>query len=61
MLLLFATMFGVFFFLTQFLQEVLGFTPLKAGVAFLPLTLAMFATVRTVPGCFRVSVRSRSW
>ena len=48
-LLLFATMFGVFFFLTQFLQEVLGFSPLQAGVAFLPMTLPMFASVRTVP------------
>ncbi len=49
MLLLFATMFSVFFFLTQFLQDVLGFSPLQAGVAFLPMTLPMFASVRTVP------------
>ncbi|MGH2517383.1 MAG: MFS transporter, partial [Ktedonobacterales bacterium] len=49
MLLFFATLFGVFFFLTQFLQDVLGFSPLMAGVAFLPMTLAMFSTVRIVP------------
>jgi predicted MFS family arabinose efflux permease len=49
MLLLPATMFGAFFFLTQFIQDVLGFSPLKAGVAFLPLTVAMFTTVRLVP------------
>ncbi len=30
-LLLIAGMFGVFFFLTQFLQQVLGFSPLRAG------------------------------
>jgi len=49
MLLLPATMFGAFFFLTQFIQDVLGFSPLQAGVAFLPLTLVMFATVQVVP------------
>src|SRR6266852_8636557 len=29
--------FGVFFFLTQFVQNILGFSPLVAGVSFLPL------------------------
>jgi predicted MFS family arabinose efflux permease len=48
MLLLPATMFGTFF-LSQFIQDVLGFSPLQAGVAFLPLTLVMFTTVRVVP------------
>jgi EmrB/QacA subfamily drug resistance transporter len=42
-------MFGMFFFLTQFLQGVSGYSPLKAGVAFLPLTLAMFTMVLVVP------------
>jgi EmrB/QacA subfamily drug resistance transporter len=41
--LLVAGMFGMFFFLTQFLQDVLGYSPLKTGVAFLPLTVALFA------------------
>ncbi len=49
MLLLPATMFGSFFFLTQFIQDVLGFSPLQAGLAFLPLTLVMFTTVRVLP------------
>ncbi len=48
-LLFFATMFGVFFFLTQFLQDVLGFSPIIAGLAFLPMTVPMFDTVRTIP------------
>jgi EmrB/QacA subfamily drug resistance transporter len=48
-LLLIAGMFGVFFFLTQFLQKVMGFSPLRAGVAFLPLTAALFAMSRTAP------------
>jgi EmrB/QacA subfamily drug resistance transporter len=36
-------MFGVFFFLTQYLQEVLNYSALVTGVAFLPLTVALFA------------------
>jgi MFS family permease len=35
-LLLVAGMFGMFFFLTQFVQDILGFSPLAAGFAFLP-------------------------
>jgi EmrB/QacA subfamily drug resistance transporter len=48
-LLLIAGMFGVFYFLTQFLQQVMGFSPLRAGVAFLPLTVALFGMSRTAP------------
>jgi hypothetical protein len=39
-------MFSTFFFLTQDLQGVLGFSALEAGLAFLPMTLGM---VRLVP------------
>jgi EmrB/QacA subfamily drug resistance transporter len=45
-LLLVAGMWGMFFFLTQFVQEVLGFTPLRAGFAFLPMTAALFVSAR---------------
>jgi EmrB/QacA subfamily drug resistance transporter len=48
-LLLVAGMFGMFFFLTQFVQEILGFSPLLAGVAFLPLTVTVFAVSRLAP------------
>jgi len=48
-LLLVAGMFGSFFFLTQFVQEVLGFSPLKAGIAFVPMTGGVFATSRLAP------------
>ncbi|MDQ2816298.1 MAG: MFS transporter [Actinomycetota bacterium] len=48
-LLLIAGMFGVFFFLTQFLQKIMGFSPLRAGVAFLPMTIALFAVSRLTP------------
>src|SRR5207253_4495333 len=42
-------MFGQFFFLTQYLQGVEGFSPVEAGAAFLPLTLVLFATTGAVP------------
>ena len=48
-LLLVAGMFGMFFFLTQFVQDVLGFSPLRAGVSFLPMTAALFAVSRLSP------------
>jgi predicted MFS family arabinose efflux permease len=48
-LLLIAGMFGVFFFLTQFLQKIMGFSPLRAGVAFLPMTFALFGMSRAAP------------
>jgi MFS family permease len=40
--------FGVFFFLTQFVQNILGFTPLVAGVAFLPLAGTIIVTAQIV-------------
>ncbi|MBN9520558.1 MFS transporter, partial [bacterium] len=43
------TMFGMFFFLTQFLQGVLGFSPIATGIAFLPLTLGIIAFTQLVP------------
>jgi EmrB/QacA subfamily drug resistance transporter len=48
-LLLVAGMFGMFFFLTQFVQEVLGLSPLLAGVSFLPMTAMLFAVSRLAP------------
>ncbi|CAM5682914.1 hypothetical protein SPURM210S_02693 [Streptomyces purpurascens] len=38
MLCLAAAIFGMFFFLTLFVQNVLGFSPLAAGLAFLPVS-----------------------
>jgi EmrB/QacA subfamily drug resistance transporter len=49
MLLVVGTMFGMFFFLTQYMQGVLGFSPLAAGLAFLPLTGLLFTSSRVVP------------
>jgi EmrB/QacA subfamily drug resistance transporter len=49
MFLLVVGMFGSFFLLTQFLQDVLRFSPVTAGVAFLPMTASVFGMVRLVP------------
>ena len=46
--LMFAGMFGMFFFLTQFLQGVLSYSPLQAGLAFLPMPLTVFAASQLV-------------
>jgi EmrB/QacA subfamily drug resistance transporter len=36
-----AAMFAMFFFLSQFVQDVMGYTPLQAGLSFLPFPFAM--------------------
>ncbi|UUU39610.1 MFS transporter [Streptomyces sp. NBC_00162] len=41
MLSLAAAMFGMFFFIVQFVQNVLGFTPIESGLGFLPVTVAI--------------------
>lgn len=43
MLLLFSAMFGSWYFETLYMQRVLGFSPLQAGLAFLPQTLLIAA------------------
>ncbi|MDQ6777603.1 MAG: MFS transporter [Actinomycetota bacterium] len=40
--------FGVFLFLTYYLQQNLGFSPLLTGVAFLPMTATIVVTATTV-------------
>jgi EmrB/QacA subfamily drug resistance transporter len=43
-----AGLFAVFLFLTYYLQENLGFSPIKTGLSFLPLTAALVVTSTTV-------------
>ncbi len=40
--LVYAGMYGTFFFLSQFFQDVQGYSPLRAGIAFLPMPAAVF-------------------
>ncbi len=42
-------MFGFWFFTTQFLQRVLGYSAFVAGIAFLPTTIPNFAAALVVP------------
>src|SRR5256885_1119277 len=44
-----AGMFSMFFFVTLYVQEVLGFSPLKAGLAFLPVTGGIIIRARLAP------------
>jgi EmrB/QacA subfamily drug resistance transporter len=38
-----AALFGMFFFLTLYFQQVLGYSALKTGIAYLPLSLSLIA------------------
>jgi len=42
-----AGMFGVFLFLTFYLQNTLGYSPITSGLAFLPMSAAIIATATT--------------
>jgi predicted MFS family arabinose efflux permease len=52
-------MFAALFFLTFYLQDILGYTPVRAGLAFLPLTVGLMAGVRVAGRLLpRASVRA---
>jgi predicted MFS family arabinose efflux permease len=42
-------MIGFFFFTTQYLQDALGFSPLQAGLGFLPMSLVNFVVALAIP------------
>jgi EmrB/QacA subfamily drug resistance transporter len=48
MMLLPAAMFAMFFFLSLFIQNVMGFSPLKAGFAFLPFSICIIISATIV-------------
>lgn len=49
-------MIGFFSFTTQYLQDELGFTPLHAGLGFLPMTMVNFVVAMLIPRlCARIS------
>jgi EmrB/QacA subfamily drug resistance transporter len=45
-----AALFGVFYFLTQYMQNILGYSPLRAGLAFLPVAV-------TIGVCAQIAAR----
>ena len=49
MILMAAGMFSIFFFVTLYLQEVLGYSPVKTGVDFLVVPIAIALTATNVP------------
>ena len=51
-------MFGVFFFVSLYIQNILGFTPTKAGASFLPMTL-LIIVVAPIAGRFADRIGSR--
>jgi MFS family permease len=46
--LMYAGMYGMFFFVGQFLQDVQGYSPLRTGLSFLPMPLAVFVSSQLV-------------
>ena len=44
----YAGMYGMFFFVGQFLQDVLGYAPLRTGLCFLPMPISVFLSSQLV-------------
>jgi predicted MFS family arabinose efflux permease len=44
-----ASLFSMFFFLTLYVQNILGFSPLQSGLAFLPMSLLIGASAISAP------------
>ncbi len=59
MLLASAAMFGVFLFLTYYLQQTRGYTPIQTGLAFLPMTVVVMVTAVTATTKLRDRVGPR--
>jgi EmrB/QacA subfamily drug resistance transporter len=48
-LLLYGALFSMFYFVTLYMQQVLHYSPLRAGLGFLPMTLGVFASSKLAP------------
>jgi predicted MFS family arabinose efflux permease len=57
--LVYAGMFGMFFFAGQFLQDVQGYSPLRAGLAFLPVPFSVFVSSQLVSKVLSNRVRPK--
>ena len=53
-------MFGIFLFLTYYLQQVLGYSPVVTGVAFLPMIAALIASSTTSSGLLMARLGPRA-
>jgi EmrB/QacA subfamily drug resistance transporter len=57
--LMYAGMYGMFFFLGQFLQDVEGYSPLRAGLGFLPIPASVFLSSQLVSKVLITRVRPK--
>jgi EmrB/QacA subfamily drug resistance transporter len=48
MLIIGAAVFAMFYFLTQFVQNVMGFSPIRAGLAFLPVSATIIVVAQVI-------------
>ena len=58
MLLVALAMFGVFFFVSLYMQNVLGYSAVQAGAAFLPMTVLIILSRRSPGSCPTGSARA---
>lgn len=58
--LVYAGMYGVFFFLSQFLQDVQHYSPLASGLAFLPIPVSVFLTSQVASRLLGRGVRPKT-
>ena len=56
-----SAVFAVFLFLTYYLQQNLGYSPLKTGLAFLPMTVMIVLTATTVQTRILHRTGARPW
>ena len=59
MLLVALAMFGVFFYVSLFVQNVLGYSPTQAGATFLPMTLCI-VVLAPIAGQHQRPLRARA-
>jgi EmrB/QacA subfamily drug resistance transporter len=58
--LMYAGMYGLFFFVGQFLQDVQGYSPLRTGLCFLPMPIAVFLSSQLVSKVLTGRVRAKT-
>jgi EmrB/QacA subfamily drug resistance transporter len=58
--LVYAGMYGTFFFLSQFLQNVDGYSPLRAGVSFLPIPMSVFLSSQLTSRVLTIRIRPKT-
>ena len=51
---------AMFFFLTLYMQDVLGYSPVRTGLAYLPVTVGVGIAAGVTPGCSAGSARGPS-